>query len=168
MNVCNQYKIIITCGFLVLSVFILSSCGIKGFSEPSRKGVFCYNGSMHNITVTSITGIRTYAKGRGPENLLFGKLKGNGYAAIKSTGALYVKYPIEIKWVNSFVNDIRANYPTSLEQKITKVYGVEEGRTYFFEEMSLILVYNGRKWSGYYTPKTSLLKKDIYEIIESY
>ncbi|PLX47422.1 MAG: hypothetical protein C0613_14205 [Desulfobulbaceae bacterium] len=169
MFVTNPFKTALLISVPVAMIILfLSACSVKSFAEPLWKSVVCYNKSPDKITVTSVTGIRAYAKGHGPQNLIFGKLKANGYAAMKSMGYLYLKYPIEIKWVNRFSDDHSQDLPTNLVQEIRTIYGVEDGRTEFSEDMSLILVFNGAQWAGYYAPKSSLLKKDINSIIESY
>ncbi len=168
MHAIQSLKAFLLLVLFMTIVFSLSACSTNGFSEPLRKSIVGYNNSANKISVTSVIGIQTFAKGRGPQNLLFGNLKATGYKSKESRGYLYIDYPVQIKWVNGFLDDPRPDWPTPLVQEIRTVHGLEEGRTEISEDASLILVFNGKQWVGYYAPKSSLLKQDINSIIESY
>ena len=60
---------------LTMIILSLSACSVKGIAEPLRKSVVAYNKSGGRISVTSVMGIQIFAKGHGPQNLLFGNLK---------------------------------------------------------------------------------------------
>jgi hypothetical protein len=118
--------------------------------------------------VTSVTGIRAYAKGYGPQQLAFGKLKATGYASINTMENLNVEFPIEVQWVNGYRSNSQPDKSIPSIQKITKVYGVKDARTEFNEEMSLILVFNGSIWIAYYSTNSSLQEEEINSVIDLY
>ena len=156
-----------TLPFALAAIILLlsfSSCTSLNAADPTWRRITCYNNSDKPICVTSITGISAYTKGKGPQDLGVGNMKPNALASNNTMNALYIEYPVLIRWVNNFVESSSPGWggtdASANHQSIQEFHGLDPNVKSLHDESCLLLVFTGGKWDAYYISGKSRLSRD--------